>query len=145
MRLSGLFRTLKEKTYLSVTFTNSGNSSLLLFPLQLCHSVFIIRMPLFSLSLSKLQILILYIMCMHVSHTAQCSFVCIHRTAAQQWRLLSQATPHKPTGILSISGSSAVGTYTVWEVLLGFHPTPPPSPLEYMHWKLRQTVKCCQS
>lgn len=42
MRLSGLFRTLKEKTYLSVTFTNSGNSSLLLFPLQLCHSVFII-------------------------------------------------------------------------------------------------------
>ena len=33
MLLSGLFRTLKEKTYLSVTFTNSGNSSLC-FPLQ---------------------------------------------------------------------------------------------------------------
>lgn len=46
MLLSGSFRTLKEKMYLSVTFTNSGNSSLC-FPLQLCHAVFTLRMPLF--------------------------------------------------------------------------------------------------
>lgn len=46
MLLSGSFRTLKEKMYLSVTFTNSGNSSLC-FPLQLCHAVLTLRMPLF--------------------------------------------------------------------------------------------------
>lgn len=55
------------------------------------------------------------IVCMHVSHRAQCSFVCVCRTAVPQWRLLCQATPHKPVEILSTLGSSVLGTHTVWE------------------------------
>lgn len=56
MLLSGLFRTLKEKMYLSVTFTNSGNLSLY-SPLQFYSLVFTKWIPFFFISLFKVHML----------------------------------------------------------------------------------------
>lgn len=44
MLLSGLFRTLKEKMFLSVTFTNAGNSSFCLSS-QLSSSFIPLKIP----------------------------------------------------------------------------------------------------
>lgn len=136
MLLSGLFRTLKERTYLSVTFINSGNSPLC-FPLQLCSYQIIISMSLcFSLSQHYKSLTL----CLHVSQSAGLS-------AHTGLQFYSDDDYFLWLHLINHWGSSAVGTYkrTIWEVFVGFHSTPPLSPPEYTHWKLRQTAKRCQS
>lgn len=97
-----------KRTFLSVTSTCSGNSSL-------CF-------PPFHLSELPWSVLCVKVC---ISYSALSLFVCIHRS------------PHKPLGSLQHHRILCSWCFNNWGGFLAFPPTPL-SPLEYIHWTHRR-------
>lgn len=119
----------------SLTFTNSGNSSLC-FPLQCCPSVFIKRNPLFPFSWPNLHIwYYIYVLCLF---QMLCIYSFIHRTVVPQWQPPPKATPHKTSGdSLHLGTPEQVVPQLPGRSCWGFTPHRLLLPLEYMHWELK--------
>lgn len=118
----------------SLTFTNSGNSSLC-FPLQCCPSAFIKKKPTLPLLLPKSAHLILHL-CVVLASNALYLLICIHRTAVPQWQPPPKATPHKTSGdSLHLGTPEQLVPQPPGRSCWGFTPHRLLLPLEYMHWE----------